>query len=224
LDGCTKITDKGSCLTCSSGYYFYQGGCQACHSSCKTCTDSSLCLTCNTGHYNGSNTHFSLCQPCSAGCLTCTSGSTCSACSSGYYLSVNTCLGCSTNCASCTSPICSTCNSVSVKISNTCYLCTEVSMQGSIGCLTCETNSIRVICKSCDSGYYLDTTLGQCATCASRYPNSIACTSTNVLQCSSDSAAILSSRFYLFNNACVANINLCKDLADATGKCASCYF
>jgi hypothetical protein len=35
---------------------------------------------------------------------------------------------------------------------------------------------------------------------------------------------VLTSRFYLANNTCVANANNCKDMQDSSGNCASCYF
>ena len=224
LDGCTKITDQGSCVSCASGYYLSQGACLACHMSCSTCTDASLCLTCKTAYFNGTNTHFSLCQACSLGCQTCTSVIACTACVSGYYSSAASCTACSTNCATCTASICSACITGTVLITNACYECTNIPMQGSVGCLTCQASSTRVLCTSCSAGYYLDAATSACLTCASRYVNSILCTATAVLQCSSDSHSTLASRFYLFSNVCVANTNLCKNLLDVTGKCASCYF
>lgn len=224
MQGCLAITTQGSCTSCASSYFLYQGTCSSCDASCATCYDSSYCLTCNSGYYNGSNVDRSLCQACSVGCLACSSSSTCTSCGSGYRLSAGSCLACTSNCQTCSAAACTTCNSLSGLISNLCYLCTDTSKQGSTGCLTCNSNNVRIQCTSCSSGYYLNSGTQACVACSATYPNSILCNSTNAIQCSSDSSATLTSRYYLVSNLCVANANKCKDMLDSTGKCSSCYF
>ena len=224
LAGCLNINTQGSCTSCASGFYLYQGTCTACDASCATCPDSSYCLTCNTGYFNATDISYSLCQACSLGCKTCTSGSACTMCNDGFRISGGTCSACTSNCITCTALVCNTCNALSGLISGICYLCTDSAKQGSAGCLTCTSNPTRILCTSCAAGYFLDSTTQACVQCSTQYPNSILCTATNIIQCANDQAAILTSRYYLVGNTCVQNLKNCKDMKDSSGKCSSCYF
>jgi len=224
LQGCTSITAQGVCSQCITGYFLNQGKCTVCDNSCASCFDSSLCLTCKAGYFNETNTDYSLCQACSAGCISCTSLASCTTCAQSYRISAGSCIVCSSYCLVCTAAGCTTCNALSGLISLVCYLCVDTTKQGSIGCLTCTSTVTRIVCSSCAPGYFLNIATGACVQCSVQYANSILCNSSTPTQCSNDNAAILTSRYYLVSNLCVANTNNCKDMRDSTGKCSSCYF
>ena len=224
MDGCTTLTTQGVCSSCATGFYLSQGLCATCDASCATCQDSSVCLTCAAGYFNGTNVNHALCQACSTGCSTCSDASTCTACSATYRLNVAACTSCTANCDVCTASACTTCSAGAVLVGVTCHVCTDTTQQGSIGCTTCTTTGTRIECTVCAAGYYLDPATKACATCSSKFPNSILCTFDAPLQCSNDAHATLTSRFYLVGNQCVANTNNCKDMLDNTGACSVCYF
>lgn len=224
LAGCTTTTQQGVCTACASGYYLNQGICSPCDASCATCLDSSLCRTCNTGYYNATDVSFSLCQACSVGCTTCSSSTVCTACTSGYRLTAPSCTACASYCLTCTAAGCSACNSVSGLVGTVCYLCTDPAKQGSTGCTSCVGTALRTECTSCSAGYYLNAATKACVACSTTWPNSILCSSSAPLQCSSDSNAVLTSRYYLVGSTCVANTNNCKSMLNNLGQCSSCYF
>lgn len=221
--GCVSLTQQGACTKCASGYYLSQGVCQACDPSCATCYHSSLCLTCNPAYYNGTDVGYSLCQSCSLGCISCTTGVTCVTCGQYYRISAGSCISCTSNCQTCTSLVCTQCNTaLSGLISGVCYLCTDISVQGSLGCTTCTSNGVRILCSVCSNGYYLNSVTQKCVVCSTAH--STLCNATNVIQCQNDNNAIINTRYYLVNNLCVLNTNNCRDMLDSTGKCSSCYF
>lgn len=158
------------------------------------------------------------------GCSACASGGTCSACNSGYRLNGGSCTACGANCDQCGAGSCITCSSGAVMISGACYVCTDLTQQGSTGCTSCTSSGTRVECSACAAGYYLDPATKACATCASKFVNSVLCNYDKPLQCSNDADPTLTSRYYLINNQCVQNTNRCKDMANAAGQCSSCYF
>lgn len=158
-----------------------------------------------------------------AGCTSCTTSATCLSCGSGYRLTSPTCTACASYCLSCTVSACTSCNQLSGLISGVCYLCTDTMHQGSAGCLKCNSSSTRIICTSCDNGYYLSASTQQCVPCTNTFSNAALCNATNIIQCSSDNSSTISSRYYLVNNSCVLNVNNCKDMLDSTGKCTTCY-
>ncbi len=224
LEGCLSITKQGTCTQCGNGFFLYQGSCTACDASCASCYDSSFCVSCSSGYYNGSDIDRSLCQSCSAGCTACSSASACTSCASTYRLSAGACIACSANCLACTAGACTTCDSLSGLISSSCYLCTDLTKQGSTGCTACTSNGVRIQCTACSAGYFLNAATQACVACSAQYANSILCNSSAPLQCSNDNSATLTSRYYLVNSLCVANTNNCKDMLDSSGKCSSCYF
>ena len=224
VDGCLDLSLQGVCLSCATGFYLNQGLCSACDTSCATCHDSSVCLTCASGYFNGTNVNQALCQACSMGCSTCSAASTCTACAPTYRLNGVVCTSCAVNCATCTAAACSTCSSGAVLVGVGCYLCTDISQQGSAGCTSCVSSGSRVECSACSAGYYLDPSVKKCFTCHSKFPNSVLCTFYAPLQCSNDAHATLTSRYYLVSGQCVANSNNCKDMANSAGQCSLCYF
>ncbi len=133
-EGCLSLANTGVCTSCENGYYLMQGRCLACHVSCKTCRDNTLCTSCNLGYFNSTNSHFSFCTACSVGCKACTSATTCQTCNDGYLLNAGVCTACSANCVTCTGSACTQCNSASTLISGICYLCTDATKSGSLGC------------------------------------------------------------------------------------------
>ena len=224
VDGCLSLSSQGVCSSCADGFYLSQGVCAACDISCSTCLDSSVCSICNTAYFNGTNVNNAHCQACSTGCSTCSDATICSACMSGYRINSLVCAACTANCATCSVSSCLTCTSGAVLVATGCYVCTDVGQQGSIGCISCLSAGGRIECTACASGYYLDPSTKVCATCASKFSNSILCTFDYPLQCSDDAHATLTSRFYLVSGQCVANANRCKSMSNTAGSCSLCYF
>ena len=109
-------------------------------------------------------------------------------------------------------------------IGTSCHQCTDVSQQGSTGCLNCTSTGSRINCTICATGYYLNETQMACIACSTTYPNSILCNATHAIQCQDDAHSTYTSRHYLVDNQCISNTNNCKDMLDSTGKCSSCYF
>lgn len=224
VTGCISMSNQGVCLSCASGYYLDQGACTQCDASCGTCDHSSLCLSCKPGYYNATDVNHALCQACPAGCSACVAGGTCSGCFTGYRLNAGVCTACGANCDQCTAGACTACSIGAVMISGACYICTDISQQGSTGCISCVASPTRVECTSCGNEYYLNPTTKACETCSSKFPNSILCDYDRPFQCSDDTDPVLTNRYYLVSNQCVQNTNRCKDMANAAGQCSSCYF
>lgn len=138
----------------------------------------------------------------------------------GYYLSINTCIQCPNYCVTCTSgTVCTSCDSTSTLISGLCYQCTNAAKSGTNGCIECQTFNNLIQCLKCNNGFFLNNN-NQCQLCTSIYSNSILCNSTTILQCQSDYHTILSSRYHLINNTCVANSKLCKTISSTNGDCS----
>jgi hypothetical protein len=225
VDGCLQLSSPGVCLNCTVGYYLSQGLCGPCDPSCASCRDSSICLTCAPGYFNGTDVSYAICQTCSAGCKVCSDAATCSDCMAGYRLNGLACTACPLDCASCSDAItCQQCSAGAVLVGALCYLCTDVSQQGSTGCAACVSSGTRVECTACSPGFYFDPASKACLACSSKFPNSVLCSFDRPLQCLNDAHPTLASRYLLVGSQCVANLNKCKDMADATGRCSSCYF
>jgi hypothetical protein len=124
---------------------------------------------------------------------------------------------------SCTVAGCTLCASGTTLISGTCYLCTDGSKQGTVGCLTCSTTIGNMIqCNSCADTYYLNS--GACSLCSSHFSHSSRCNSTTVFQCLNDYNPVYTNRYYLYENQCIANSKSCKIMKNSNGDCSSCYF
>lgn len=226
IPGCTSVNNYGYCQGCTSGYFFKDGTCVACDPSCATCTDSTFCTTCTTGYQNSTNGNYGNCISCPLGCSTCsTSGVTtsCSVCSTGYRLSGSTCVACAANCLQCTASACTNCATGFGLVGGSCYSCTTALYGGTAGCQVCSVSGGTIACSKCADSYYL-TISNNCATCTSRFPNSILCTNSVALQCQNDYAVNLASRYYLISNQCIANTKRCKVMKNTIGDCSSCYF
>lgn len=197
-DGCLSIADTGVCTSCENGYYLMQGKCEACHPTCKTCRDYTLCTSCNPGYFNSTNIHLSYCTACSLGCKACTSATSCQSCNEGYLLGAGACTACAANCLACTATACTQCNAQSTLISGVCYLCTDTSKSGSLGCTECTTQLNKVFCTKAALSYYLNN--GQSVACSTTFANALYCNSTNIHQCQSDYDPILTNRYHLMGN------------------------
>ncbi len=222
VEGCSSIDNNGRCSVCRSGYFLRDGACVACDASCTTCVDSTWCTGCATGYYNSTNGNYANCISCPTGCSTCSSSTSCSACLNGYRLAGSLCTACSSpTCLQCTASACTQCQSGYALVSGSCQAC-STTVAGA-GCLVCSNTGGSITCSKCADGYYL--TLGNvCASCNSRYPNSVLCTINQPLQCLNDYSTTLTSRYYLINGMCVQNTKRCKSIKNTQGDCSSCYF
>ena len=144
VDGCMYLSPQGVCLSCAAGYYLNQGLCSTCDVSCATCQDLSVCLTCASGFFNGTDVSHALCQACSLGCSSCSDASTCTGCFDNYRLNGAVCASCPANCATCSVATCLSCVNGAVQVGTNCYVCTDVSQQGSSGCISCISSGARV--------------------------------------------------------------------------------
>jgi len=109
---CLDCLNSSFCVSCVSGYYYYNytcqltcpnsyysdnstSSCKSCISPCKTCTNQTACLSCSQGFWNGStcinsclsgyfgDTINFICSICSSSCLTCINSATaCTSCNS----------------------------------------------------------------------------------------------------------------------------------------------
>ena len=169
------------------------GICQACSLNCDKCETNNICLTCKSG--------FVLLM--SANQTTCVT-----TCLTGTYLdsATNMCVGCSSNCSSCTSNAnclqcsssmilhlgycISTCPSGFTNINQTCLPClTGCKVCGPLyTCTQCTTgytlssSNCTVTVNNCSNGYYLNI-LSACSQC---FPTCNTCSgglSTNCLSC-----------------------------------------
>lgn len=219
IAGCTSITADGLCQVCSGGYFYRDGKCVACDASCATCTDSTFCTSCTTGYYNAPNANLGVCVACPAGCSACTSSTACSSCLSRYRLSGTTCAACGLHCLECTNSACTTCETGYGVIAGACTSCTTALYSGTVGCLACTVASSIITCTQCSAGFYLSNT-GACVSCNTRFPNSILCNAYQPIQCLNDYIPAIASRYYLFENQCVANTRSCKVMSTSGGYCS----
>ena len=163
-------------------------------------SNTNLCTTCPSGYkYNNnpnqgvSSTNLWGCTICPIGTFSANEGSSiCTLCSPGFFQNSagqTSCITCPSNtftniygASYCTS--CSSCNSNSY-VTNTCTLTSDTICHicnGISHCtspITCSTSSDS-ICVQCGSGFFLQSNkCNTCATCASGYYETTACTSSN---------------------------------------------
>ena len=228
---CTKCTGPLStqCLACLGPTYFfavpsvcttscpaglYKGANQICAPclGCATCaqTNGSYCLTCNNDTYMLNNqcvlaqncapgtypnkTIWS-CEPCNTYCTTCLDSTltSCGGCQNGYcfVLPLTTCVP-PANCPPLYYANVGTAQCLLCGGANNCSTCTDVAT-----------------CTSCNTGYFLDTTLSVCSqVCPPGYYGAVSnntCLSchTNCLLCFGNSPYIFTSdsRFSIYNYA-----------------------
>jgi proprotein convertase subtilisin/kexin type 5 len=227
------------CVSCQSGFWFYQG---VCYSACPS------------GTVGGNNSNWNCVpDPClyynssaGGGCLSCVSPyvvvtnasgySSCALnCPSGTVMSSGSCLPCPTNCLSCLSQTsCQICNNYTFLYQGTCrYLCPvgTFPVQSSCQacnipfCLQCSSSSN---CSACDFSSGASLSNGSCVVnCpVGTYPDS------HVNQCLNCSQGCLSCTNGSACTVCIAGYNLiggqcsmsCPNgtYISATGACLSC--
>lgn len=186
---CLNCENSTTCSECSLGYYLQENQCWACSEHCSQCHETA-CLTCFPGYGLNSNGQCISCNV--ANCLTCSDNNVCSECISGFTFNsttktcgcspselwnstLNKCIPCNqlySNCDSCNSAQCLTCNSgfYQSSITNQCVACNQDPK-----CAMCNTTK----CLSCVSGYYLLAN----NTCASCYIDCSNCTGPQSNQC-----------------------------------------
>lgn len=159
-------------------YLDNSSSCQACPSVCKTCSSLTTCLSCPSGYVFYQNwCYATLSYPCSAqiqstctqcfapyylsigSCVidtSCNATSTCISCPLNYYLSSNKCLPCLTD-----STLCNYCKPTDPSVclacivgyylgaDSTCVACSTAQT----GCSKCSTGNV---CSQVYNGYYLE--------------------------------------------------------------------
>lgn len=229
---CLNCESDSSCSKCSLGYYLKDKACWTCNEHCANCNEST-CIECFPGYKLNSNNQCILCN--TANCQKCSANNKCSLCNSGFTLNttsqtcgcsesqiLNTalqaCVNCDqlySNCYSCNSTKCLTCNPgfYQSSVNGQCVACNQDPK-----CGVCNTTS----CVSCVSGYYLQPN-GSCSSC---FVDCATCTGPSFNQCLScvSDYFLLSGKSRCATNKC-SNIPLCKSCArqtDGTFTCVEC--
>lgn len=180
--------------------------CVLCKSPCATCTQETVCLTCLSGFYffNGScssdcpadtsikNNSTQTCDACNAICLKCSgTTSTCTACNSPLVFYNGSC---QTECPSGgtlapSNGVCTACNSVCLYCSGTITFCTACNLSSSNIFLMNNT-----CLSSCPMYYYNQSSTGSCLTCESANINCINCSSASTCYTCDNSFVFLNSK------------------------------
>ncbi|WAR16915.1 TENX-like protein [Mya arenaria] len=137
----------GYCLSCGSGYYFYNGKCTTCGIHCAVC-DPRGCTSCHVGYWG------STCdENCAQNCASCrTSDGYCLSCGSGYYLYNGKCTTCGAHCACCGSGGCTSCHNR--------YWGSTCDENCAQNCASCSKSD--GYCLSCSPGYWGNTCENPC--------------------------------------------------------------
>ena len=200
---CSSCTGVGSgkCLSCVSGFYYYQNNCP---STCPTGVAIANPLTHN-------------CDFCDPNCLTCAGTTiTCTSCEPTLLLYLADCL------TDCPAPL--------VAQNGTCGPCDDMCQECSgdkFTCTSCDTSSalpylLNTLClATCPTNYYEDLGNGICSLCSS--VSNLHCTN-----CESISTCVSCNLGYvLHNQACLDNVptgfvNISGVAVACTGDCATC--
>jgi hypothetical protein len=228
---CTRDNGEELCLSCFPGYYltndrccregfyFYDGGCEACHASCRQCkgplfTDCLACYGTQTISRINSNADM-VCCPAGKGhtgaagqwCVgTCTGG--CATCYMSY----------GDRCHTCTDPT----KSVVPNLANdqdTLHHCCPPGSHGAscnvchASCLTCSGRSSY--CTACPSGKLL-TQKGTCVSCDA------ACVTAGANCVGTTSNCVCNGNNYWTGTVCAACDSNCLTCMLSATKCTSC--
>lgn len=230
---CLNCVNNTICSECSTGHFLSNKDCVACAKNCAQCNQTS-CISCYSGYGMNENGECISCNV--TNCLKCSSNNICSQCSPGFSLdNVNNICGCSssqlwdstlkqclscnslyTNCNSCSSTVCLSCQAGYFKTgaTGTCSICNQDT-----NCNVCSSTN----CLSCISGYYLLPN----NTCTSCFEDCSNCTGSANNQCTSCNSgfSLLSTTNQCATSKCPTGISNCQScVRDNTGKlgCAQC--
>lgn len=207
-NACSQCDSK-NCIQCiSSSYYINNGVCTLCPSG-SYCDGKNILPTCPEGHYCNSSGIHSCSEKFSAACKECTE-SGCKKCDNYYFLTNGKCKPCEMHaCVSCTSTsYCTKCNDDFV-VDPDVHQCITPCGSYMEGCVRCYN---QYACKSCNGGYYLNSS----STCS-------ACNIQNCVKCIDNRPASNPTCSICFSGYYLSSSNSCKSCTSKFGaNCSTC--